>query len=157
MRTAGVVLAALLSVAVFGDEAHPSPRFRTVYILEMADALDQYIASRLSSAGVLWVVLDPASADTVLTDAIDAAFWTWLQRTYPPLKDASAGEVSRTSTIKPDVPPAGKPRGTVFLVDPRKKLVLWSTYDLPKNESPAELDHVAIRITVQLKIVFGKR
>ena len=85
MRTAGVVFAALLSVAMFGDEAHPSPRFRTVYILEMADALDQHIASRLSSAGVLWVVLDPANADTVLTDAIDAAFWTWLQRTYPPV------------------------------------------------------------------------
>jgi hypothetical protein len=33
--------------------------------------------------------------------------------------------------------------------------VLWSTYEMPKNASPAELDHAASRITNQLRSAFG--
>jgi hypothetical protein len=119
--------------------------------MQMSDALDQHLASRLSSTRVLSVVLDPASADAVLTDSIDAAFWTWLQRAYPLAKDASTDDAKRAAK---DVPPAGKPTGTVFLVDPRSRTVLWSTYEPPRDASPAELDRAAGRITNHLKSAF---
>ena len=155
MKNIVVLLAALQCVSLLGDEARLSPRFRTVYVLEMSDALDQHIASRLSNTGVLWVVLDPANADAVLTDSIDTAFWSWLQRTYPPPNGKTFADPARESAALHDVRPTGRRRGTVFLVDPRKRLVLWSTYEMPKNASPAELDHAASRITNQLRSAFG--
>lgn len=46
-------------------------------------------------------------------------------------------------------------KGTLFLVDPRSRLVLWSIYAEPKNASPVELDrtagHIASRIQQDLK------
>src|SRR5262249_11731487 len=132
-------------------------RFRTVYILQMSNALDQHLASRLSNIRALWVVLDPASADAVLTDSVDAAFWTWMQRTYPPGNGGLLADTARSGGLTHDVPPGGNHRGTVFLVDPRKRVVLWSAYELAKNASPTELDHAASRIANQLKAAFGRR
>jgi hypothetical protein len=142
---------------MFGDEARLSPRFRTVYLLEMSDALDQHIASRLSNTGVLWVVLDPSNADAVLTDSVNGAFWTWLQRTYPTANGKAVSDGPRESAALQGAASTSRRRGTVFLVDPRKRLVLWSTYEMPKNASPAELDHAASRITSQLRSAFGKK
>jgi hypothetical protein len=155
MRTLGIALATLLCASVFGDEVRLSPRFRTVYILTMSNALDQHLASRLSSGHVLWVVLEPASADAVLTDSLDDAFWTWLQRTYPPANATAIADHPRASLR--DVPPSGPYRGTIFLVDPRKRLVLWSAYEFPRDLSPAGLDHAAIRISNQLKGAFARK
>ena len=154
MKTLGFLLAAWVCATVSAEEVRLSPRFRTVYILSMSNALDQHLASRLSSGRVLWVVLDPASADAVLTDSLDDAFWTWLQRTYP-AGGSSIGDRPRTSLH--DVPPGGPYRGTLFLVDPRKRLVLWSAYELPKDETPTGLDHAATRISNQLKVAFGRK
>ncbi len=46
-------------------------------------------------------------------------------------------------------------KGTVFLVDPRSRQVLWSIYARPKNTSAVELDrtagHIAARIRQDLK------
>jgi hypothetical protein len=149
-------LLALCCAALSGNEVHLSPRFRTVYIREMSDGLDQHLASRLSNAHILWVVLDPASADAILTDSLDETFWTWLQRTYPPAKAAPTAEGTRENPVVNVGQPVRK-RGTVFLVDPRQRLVLWSTYDLPKNASPAELDRSANRIAGQLKAILPKK
>jgi hypothetical protein len=154
MRTPGLAVAALLCASLCADDAHLSPRFRTVYILSMSNALDQHLASRLSSAHVLWVVLDPAGADAVMTDSLDEAFWTWLQRTYP-AHGASIGDRPRSSLN--DAPPSAPYRGTIFLVDPRKRLVLWSAYEFPKDVTPADMDRAAIRIVNQLKGAFGRK
>jgi hypothetical protein len=156
MKISGCILAAALCVSVLGQQSRLSPsRFRSVYILEMSNSLDQHLASRISSSHVLSVVLDPASADAVLTDTLDAAFWTWMQRTYPP--GISEPAEARGGGPTHDNPPAGGQRGTVFLVDPRRRVVLWSAYDLPKNSSPAGLDRTASRITNQLKVAFGTK
>jgi hypothetical protein len=157
MKLLRLIVTALLCASVSGDAARLSPRFRTVYVLKMSNALDQHLANRLSNAGVLWVVLDPASADAVITDSIDAAFFTWLQRTYPTANGGPVAESARSGAAVNDVPPAGEHRGTIFLVDPRKRVVLWSTYELPRNASPLELDRAATRITIQLKSAFGKK
>jgi hypothetical protein len=154
MRSYAIILIALLCGSGFAANIHLSPRFRTVYILSMSDSLDQYIASRLTSSRVLWVVLEPASADAVLTETLDENFWNWIARTYPATTTASAnnGTANRTAG-----PPPGKRHGTIFLVDPHRGVVLWSTYDLAKNSLPVELDRSAFRITSQLRTAFGKK
>jgi hypothetical protein len=42
-------------------------------------------------------------------------------------------------------------RGTIFLVDPHTRLVLWSIYAQPKDASGAELDRTAARIADRIK------
>jgi hypothetical protein len=162
MRTLGITLATLFCASMatlpgasdFADETHLSPRFRTVYIMAMSNSLDQHLASRLSSGHILWVVLEPSSADAVLTDSLDEAFWTWLQRNYP----ANNGTVAdRPRASQHDVPPGGPFRGTIFLVDPRKRLVLWSAYEFPRDLSPLGMDRTATRLTNQLKGALGKK
>jgi len=148
-------LSLLFSLVMPASDTRVSPRFRTVYILQMSNELDQHLASRLTNGRVLSVVLDPAQADAVLTDSIDAAFWKWMQRTYPAETSTSAAE--HASTTVPDVPPPAGHRGTVFLVDPRKRVVLWSTYELAKDMSPAELDRIASRVANQLKSALNRK
>ena len=156
MRVSFLLFLALVCGQSFAQDHRLSPRFRTVYIAPMSSGLDQHLASRLTSAHVLWIVLEPHSADAVLTDSIDDSFWTWLARTYP----ATEGAGVRGSVYRSDNPALGNPvgsknRGTIFLVDPRRRLVLWSCYELPKNSSSLELDRSAGRITNQLRTAFG--
>jgi len=142
-----------------------SPRFQTVFILSMANSLDQHLASRLTSNRILWVVLQPANADAVLTDSLDEDFWAWLDRNYavPATPAAAAGDPAgaaagdREPANRAGYLPASKHRGTIFLVDPRKRVVLWSTYELPRDSSPASLDRSASRICTQLRTAFGKK
>jgi hypothetical protein len=42
-------------------------------------------------------------------------------------------------------------KGTIFLVNPHTRLVLWSIYAQPKDASAAEMDRTAKRIAEQLK------
>jgi len=120
----------------------------------MANEMDQHLASRLTSTRTLWVVLDPNNADAILTDSLDDSFWNWLSRTYPSAHKA-AGE--RAPGDRYSAQNVSKHRGTVFLVDPKTRLVLWSMYDLPRNFSPAEMDRVAAHINNGLKAAFGKK
>jgi hypothetical protein len=157
IRIHRIALIAICCVSLFGAESLLSPRFRTVYILEMPNSLNEHLASRLTSSRALWVVLEPTSADAVLTDSLDEIFWNWLARTYPGPAGAAGSTGARDTSYRPDTLSSSRHRGTVFLVDPRSRLVLWSTYDLPKSGSPAELDRAAMRITNQLKIAFGRK
>jgi hypothetical protein len=157
MRFLGIISATVLCSLIFASDSRLSPGFRTVYILEMTDALDQHLANRISSGHVLWVVLDPASADAVLTDSVDGAFWTWMQRTYSPTAGAAGTGHSGDGTTVRDVPLGTSHRGTVFLVDPRKRLVLWSTHEPPRDTSPVELDRTAARIANELKAALSKK
>jgi hypothetical protein len=125
--------------------------------MQMANEMDQHLASRLTSSRTLWVVLDPASADAILTESLDDSFWNWLAQNYPPPAAAAGAAASGRGTAGRSGAQATKHRGTIFLVDPRTRLVLWSAYDLPKNATPAELDRAATRLTSQLRAAFGKK
>jgi hypothetical protein len=144
--------AALLCTLAASGQALLSPRFKTVYILSMSNSMDEYLASRLTSSRVLWVVHQASSADTVLTDTLNENFWTWLERSYGPAgatpADAADMGYNRGSSL------LNRHSGTIFLVDPRRKVVLWSNFALPKNSSPDELDRTAARIANQLKSAF---
>lgn len=154
MKLPAVLLLALAGTLGAANEGNLSPRFRTVYILPMANSLDQHLASRLTSSRVLWVVLQPSSADAVFTDSLDDEFWSWLDRSYPSpagTSPAARGPAYRAAYSSP------RHRGTIFLIDPRSKVVLWSTYELPRDSAPASLDRSANRITNQLRTAFGKK
>lgn len=138
--------------AVSGDDFRELSKVHTVYIVGMSNGLDQFLASRLTSSDVLWVVLDPAKADAVLTDKLDEAFWGWLTSRFPS-KESGKDDLRSRSVSHP----AGTIRGTVFLIDPKSSLVLWSTYDQVNRASPAELDQAASRITSRLKIGLHKK
>ena len=140
-----------------GDPAPLSPRFRTVYILQMANGLDQHMASRLTSSRVMWVVLEPSSADAVLTESVDDSFWAWLARTYPPAPGAHAAPDRASAPTKADATAVPKHPGTVFLVDPRARVILWSAWEEPGKATPGELDRTAGRFTNLLKTAFEKK
>lgn len=147
-------LLVLLYGLTAGAQSQLSPRFRTVYIVPMPNSMNEYLASRITSRGVLWVVLQPSSADAVLTDTLNENFWTWLDRSY----NSPAGAAPAAPPEYNRASPAYYPHaGTLFLVDPRRRIVLWSIYDLPKNSSPTELDRTASRVVNQLKAAFGKK
>lgn len=156
MRSRAILFVCLGVALLAAQEAQLSPRFRTVYLTPMANEMDQHLASRLTSTRTLWVVLDPGNADAILTDSLDDGFWNWLARTYPSATKA-AGERAPAPSDRYGTQNASKHRGTVFLVDPKTRLVLWSMYDLPRNFSPAEMDRVAAHINNQLKAAFGKK
>jgi hypothetical protein len=130
-----------------------SPRFRTVYVLEMADGLDQYLSSRLTANRVLWVVLEPTSADAVLTQSLDENFWNWLAHNYPP---AAGAPVSTRAPLATSSRSNSRQPGMVFLVDPRTRVVLWSFWISPKKPTPDELNHNAELIAAQLKGIVAK-
>jgi hypothetical protein len=157
MKNHAIVWIAVLCASLYGDDTRLSPRFRTVFILEMSNSFDQFLANRLTSTHVLWVVSDPKSADAVLTEAVDEPFWTWVQHAYSGTPDTSAGDGGRPIGPTRTSVSSTSNRGTVFLVDPRRRVVLWSAWELPRNSSPAESDRSAMRVTNQLKTAFGRK
>lgn len=155
MKLCLITVAALLLNQAANSQALLSPRFRTVYIVSMSNSIDEYLASRLTSSRVLWVVLQPSSADAVLTDTLDENFWNWLDHSYSSAGSAPADD--RDAAYRRTPSAFNTHSGTIFLVDPRRKVVLWSVYDLPKNSSPAELDRTASRVVSRLKSAFEKK
>jgi hypothetical protein len=147
-------LAALFSISgahaeVFG--------VKTVYVLPMAGGLDQYLALRLTSGGVLQVVTDPQKADAILTDGIGTRFEESLTELYGGAvskdkdKDKEKSEkAGGTEPSHPAMQPLARGRGVVFLVNRSSRDVVWSTFARPKSSQPEELEHVAAKIVDRL-------
>src|SRR4029077_2009420 len=98
-----VLVLALCCCEILADDVRPRQLARTVYIVGMANELDQYLASRLTSGGVLRVILNSAKADVVFTDKLDDAFWTWLAASYP-----SPGKSPNSEFVIKNQIPSGK-------------------------------------------------
>jgi hypothetical protein len=152
-----LLMVALLSCVLSGGDYRDLSKVHTVYILGMSNGLDQFLANRLTNTGVLWVVLDPARADAIMTDRLDEGFWTWLNARYPLASKAPMPERKDDLRSKNMVGVTGSIRGTVFLVDPKSRLVLWSAYDQAKRASADELDGVAARVTKRLTSSLGAK
>jgi hypothetical protein len=145
-----IVGIALLSSILAAGEFHLQLKTRTVYIVPMANGLDRHLASRLTSSGAVWVVLDAENADAVLTDRVDEAFWTWSNAHYKTANKPSAA-LNDDDRSKYEHPRIGGYRGTVFLVDPRNGVILWSIYEPTPDTSPNALDQAAVHVAVNLK------
>ena len=106
---------------------------------------------------------DPQKADAVLTDHLGETFEQSLADLYQ--TKPQTGDKDKTDDTAED---KGAPfarsgmqgkrgRGTIFLVNRRTHDVLWSVYELPKDNRPAGLRHSAGRISDQLaKSIKGK-
>jgi hypothetical protein len=123
------------------------PDVQAVYLLPMAGGLDQYLANRLTSAGVFRVVTDPKMADAIFTDQLGAGFEQKLTDLYtPPPEDDD-----KDSRRAPHASAFGHGKGTVFLVDLKSHAVIWSLYEKPGRATPDVLNRTASHIVQQIK------
>jgi hypothetical protein len=116
---------------------------KTVYVFPMASGFDQHLANRLTNDKVFQVVTDPKLADAVITDQVGSAFLYKLDhiRSTTPASDSAPHDSTFTHG-----------RGTVFIVDSKSKLVLWSLYQKPKNNTPRELNKTAKRVVSSIEV-----
>ena len=137
-----LALSALTSLA--GDLA----AVKSVYLLPMSGGLDQYLAVRLTSTGAFQVVTDPAQADAIFTDRIGSNFEQTLKDTYA-VKSADDKD-KQDEFNKPTMQPLSRGKGSLFLVDRRTHVVLWSMFAKPKSSQADDMNQLAMRIASQL-------
>jgi hypothetical protein len=165
-----LILTAMTAAACAAQQAapaHPAAsellQIHHVYLLPMANGMDQYLANHLTRQGLLQVVADPAKADAILTDRLGKPLEDKLEELYPQPKPAEAqpakeeeSEDRSPSAMDLKVTPMDRPssfgrgKGTVFLVHRGSRAVLWSTYERPKRTMPDELDRTAKRVAAEL-------
>jgi hypothetical protein len=144
-----------LPVAVGLITATPGPAaelgdVKTVYLLPMANGLDQYLAIRLTTGTSLQVVTDPQKADAVLTDRIGVPFEQKLDELYKTKPTKGDPDSQTQDSSRPVMQAMSRGRGAIFLVDRKTRNVLWSTYALAKSTAPDDLNHLADRIVSRL-------
>ena len=123
----------------------------TVYLLPMANGLDQYLAHRITASGLLQVVVDPMKADVIFTDRLGEALQERLKALAPAASEEKKGADTKQEDRPTGPPSFARGKGTVFLVDRTSGSVIWSAYEPPRNITPGELDRVARRVVEQLK------
>jgi hypothetical protein len=147
-----ILLCALFTALAWGAGL---PDVHTVYVLPMAGGLDQFLASRLSSADLFRVVTDPLKADAIFTDQLGAAFEQKLVELYPPPKpaDAKPDKDKDKDDGRPQIHPytGGHVTGAIFLVDRASRTVVWSSYEKAAKHAPGSLDAEAKRIVLQIQ------
>jgi hypothetical protein len=177
MKIAAVLLSGIFALA--SNASAQLANVHSVYLLPMGGGLDQHLANRITGSGLFQVVADPKKADAVFTDRLGEGLETRLSVLYPepkppePTPPKPKPEAAKTQPAaaksdeegKPDAQAEAKPKdanltrassfgsgkGTIFLVDPHSRVVLWSFYEKPKNTSSAELDRTAGHIVARLQ------
>jgi hypothetical protein len=136
-------LAAMLSVS-----AADLSGIKTVYLLPMANGLDQYLAIKLTTGVVIQVVTDPQKADAILTDHVGGA----LEQKLDELYGAKVKEDPQDpfSVQHPIAQAVGRAKGAMFLIDRKTRNIVWSDYEKPKNTTPAGMNQLAEKIASKL-------
>jgi hypothetical protein len=143
-----LALFAALVLSMFGAGVD-TEAYKTVYILPMANSLDQFLAIKLTTGVVIQVVTDAHKADAIFTDRIGVGFEQKLDEIYGGKpKDA---DDSQDGTVRKPVQAITRGKGAIFLVDPKTRNVIWSDYEHPKNTSPEEMNRLAERIAGRLE------
>ncbi len=124
---------------------------RNVYLLPMANGLDQYLANRITGSGLFAVVADPRKADAIFTDRLGEAFEDRLKELLAQSDEKQKSSATDKSDQRPRSSSFSRSKGTIFLVAASSRSVLWSAYEPPKNPTPNELDRTAQRIVERLK------
>lgn len=147
--------------------AHELLEVKSVYILPMGNAFDQYLANAVTRKGVLQVVTDPAKADVIFTDRLGKTFEEKMRELYPepkveepakPEKDEkdkdaeeekpAAFDVKNTLPDRPST--FGRGKGTYFLVNRATRNVIWSLYAKPSTGRPEDLNDTAKGVAGEL-------
>ncbi|HLW77722.1 MAG TPA: hypothetical protein VKS01_12070 [Bryobacteraceae bacterium] len=124
--------------------------YKTVYVLPMSSGLDQFLAVKLTTGGVMQVVTDPQKADLVFTDRIGSGFEEQLDDLFKSKEKTDAADTWATSS-RPMSSPIVRNRGTVFLVDRKTRDVVWTAYIKPKGTSADDMNHLAAEIANKLE------
>src|SRR5580658_3487392 len=104
-----LVLLAAGAISVFASGVD-TQEYKTVYILPMANSLDQFLAVKLTTGFVMQVVTDAKKADAIFTDRIGEALEQKLDEIYgakPKVSD------SPDDTKRP-VSAAARGKGAIF-------------------------------------------
>jgi hypothetical protein len=166
-------LLTVLAAAAFASVNPQLHEVKRVYILAMGGGMDQYLANRLTNAGLFEVVTDPKRADAIVTDSVGESFQKRLDDLYAPppapkketdantsldIGDRSAPDTKKDGLAGLDFGAGpthsgsfGRGKGTFFVVDRNSRTVLWSVYERPKNSTPGELSKTAARVVKHLK------
>jgi hypothetical protein len=131
---------------------------KTVYLLPMSGGLDQYLAVRLAASGAFWVSTDPALADAVFTDRIGSNFEKTLEDlNTPKTPTTSSSKISQDGTgedhdafAKPTMQPLSRGKGSLFLVDRKTHVVLWSMFAKPKSSQAQDMNALAGQIVAEI-------
>ena len=125
---------------------------KTVYVLPMSSGLDQFLAIKLTTGGVMQVVTDPMKAEVVFTDHIGTSFEEKLNDMYGQKSKTDDKDKDATTTpARISSSPLAHGRGLIFMVDRKTRNVIWSAYVPPKNTTPDEMNHVAATIVTKLE------
>jgi hypothetical protein len=153
VQRAAVVLCALLPGVILSAATATDAdlaQIKTVYLLPMSGGLDQYLAVRLTNGKVMEVVTDPKKADAVFTDRIGSNFEAKLDELYAPPKpkdDKDQGD----DFVPPVMQPLSAGKGSVFLVNRKTHVVVWSTYVSPKSRQADDMNRVAGTVADRLE------
>jgi hypothetical protein len=144
----------LMKVLLFASLATAgSPELSTiksVYMLPMQAGLDQYLAVRLTTGGILRVVTDPQLADAVFTDRIGAGFDETLRDlTTSPEEKAERAKNGDDSRVF--LSPGIRGKGSVFLVGRKTHAVVWSMHSEYRDSQAETLNRLAVKIADQLR------
>ena len=147
----------------------PNPALRQVhkvYLLPMANSLDQYLANRLTRGGQFEVVTDPQKADALFTDNIGTGFEQKFEELYPPPEKDDKDDEDKSQDREKDAAMSkaqrfgsfSRSRGTVFLVDRGSRAVIWSVYRPVRSTRPDDTNRRADDIVDRLeKLVKPKK
>jgi hypothetical protein len=125
---------------------------KTVYLLPMANGLDQYLAVRLTGASVVQVVTDPRKADAIITDHVGEALEKTLDEMFGAAPVPKDGDTTQTFAR---VQGGQRSRGTFFLVNRKTRDVLWSDEEVPAGNSAKETRRIAARVADHLAKAMG--
>ncbi len=141
---------------------------RNVYFLPLPSGLEHFIANHLVKRGLLTVVTDPQLADAVFTDTLGKGFEKRLLELYPPpappkpepkddkdedaKKDDDSGDAMDVKSAPQErFSSFGRGKGTIFLVDRKTNLVLWSAYVKPRSSAADDLNKAAKTIVDRIQ------
>jgi hypothetical protein len=149
MRVSLVALAVVAATASAAPKNQDLAPIRNIYLMPMANGLDQYLANRISVMRRFAVVTDAAVADAIMTDRLGRTFEVrWAELYPPPPKDE---DDEKNGEREGRVSNFGGGRGNIFLVDRHTRNIVWSNYKLPRNTQPDELDRLAEYFAEQLQ------
>jgi hypothetical protein len=127
---------------------------RTVYVMPMSHAMDQYLASRLTVERLFTVVSDPKLADAVFTDHLGAGLEASLDEIAPsesPAAEESKDPAAPVNRLDKPSTSFGRSKGVFFLVDAKARQVVWSTFEAAQRFDSSHLDRTASDIVSRLK------
>jgi len=122
---------------------------KSVYVLPMANGLDQFLAMRLTHDAVVQVVTDPQKADAVFTDRIGTPLEEKLDELYGPIDKGK--DKDKQAKVLGMQGGSSRGRGAIFLIDRQTRNVIWTTYERPKGTTPEDVNRMAGKIAEQLQ------